>query len=185
MTDRATLSLSSGSICLGSSWCTRYGGGAGAELALGLPSADPADFAVTLGATLDLGGAAYRGGFLARVRGGPLALLVTPQVRYFPGANNRDVWRYVLAGQLQLQATERLAIDAVTLLQAPLAAPNPFVRDPAQLDRGVVPLIFGATYALGRHWDGRAQFTFANVLPHGTLSPGNLFTVGFYLSLRP
>ena len=102
MTDRATLSLSSGSICLGSSWCTRYGGGAGAELALGLPSADPADFAVTLGATLDLGGAAYRGGFLARVRGGPLALLVTPQVRYFPGTNNRDVWRYVLAGQLQL-----------------------------------------------------------------------------------
>jgi len=185
LTDRATLSLSASSICLGSSWCTLYGGGAGAELALGLPSAGAADFAVTLGATLDLGGAAYRSGFQARVRGGPFALLVTPQIRYFPGTRPRDVWRYLLVGQLVFQATERFAMDAVTLLQAPLASPNPFARDPVDLGGGVVPVVLGATYALGRHWDARAQFTFANVLPHGVFGPGDQYTVGFYLSLRP
>jgi Caspase domain len=185
VTDRATLSLSANSICLGSSLCAVSGGGVGVELALGLPSAGPADFAVSLGTTLDLAGAAYHSGIQARARGGPFALLVTPQVRYVPGTSPRDVWRYLLVGQLQLQATERFAMDAVTLLQAPLASPNPFARDPVDLDGGVVPVVLGATYALGRHWDARAQFTFANVLPHGTFGPGDQYAVGFYLSLRP
>src|SRR5204863_3853482 len=52
LTDRATIALSAPGVCMGSGWCARYSGGAGAELALGVLSAGPTDFAVAFGAAL-------------------------------------------------------------------------------------------------------------------------------------
>jgi hypothetical protein len=186
LTDRVTLSLSATATCLGSSWCARYGSGGDADLAFRLFSAGPVDFAVNLGPGIDeLGGSlAIHGGFTGRLRAGPLGFLVAPQVRYIQTTEIHRTW-YSLPAQLLFQATDRLALDAVTMLRAPIADPSPFQRDPTHLIGGVVPLTFGASYALGRHWDARAQFTLENIYPHGFVSPGNLFTVGFFLSLRP
>jgi hypothetical protein len=187
LADRVTISLGSSAICLGSSWCARYGSGATADLAVAVLSAGPTDFAIDFGPGLDSFGLSMQlhGGFTGRVRAGPLALLVAPQFRYTETTALHRAWTYAVATQVLLQITERFALDAVALMQAPLDSPNPFRRDPANIAAGTVPLTLGASVALGRHWDGRVHFTFENVVPDRFFGPGDRWTVAFFASLRP
>ena len=186
LTDRVTLSFSApGGICLGSSSCTRYTAAFGGDLAVGLLSAGPADFAATVGGGFGGGGVPLRGGLVARIQGGPVALVLTPQLRYRIRNGDRNLWTYSIGGQLVLQAIERLAFDVGTTLQASLATPDPFTYDLFENEGGIVPLTIGATFSLNRHFDARAQITFVNLLSRGTRGPGDAYTLGAVLSVRP
>jgi len=174
-----------GGICLGSSWCTRYSARFGGEVTLGILSAGPADFAATFGVAYDgQPGDPLYAGTVARVQGGPLAIVLVPQIQYRMSAADGFRWAYVLAGQLVLQATERLAFDLGTVLHASFAAPNPFKADVFQ-QGGVIPMTIGATWVLGRRFDLRAQFTVAKLLASDVSVPEDIYTLGFYASLRP
>ena len=50
---------------------------------------------------------------------------------------------------------------------------------------GIVPLTIGATFSLNRHFEARAQITFVNLLSRGTRGPGDAYTLGGVLSVRP
>jgi len=174
-----------GGICLGSSWCTRYSARFGGEVTLGILSAGPADFAATFGVAYDgQPGDPLYAGTVARVQGGPLAIVLVPQIQYRMSAADGFRWAYVLAGQLVLQATERLAFDLGTVLHASFAAPDPFKSDAFQ-QGGVIPMTIGATWVLGRRFDLRAQFTVAKLLASDVSVPEDIYTLGFYASLRP
>jgi len=183
LTDRAT--LSGGGTCLGSSWCTRYSTRFGGELTFGILSAGPVDFAATVGVAYDgQPGDPLYAGTVARVQGGPLAIVLVPQIQYRMSAADGFHWAYVLAGQLVLQATERLAFDLGTVLHASFAEPNPFKSAVFQ-QGGIIPMTIGATWVLGRRFDLRAQFTVAKLLASAVSPPSDIYTLGFYASLRP
>src|SRR5216684_2615055 len=50
---------------------------------------------------------------------------------------------------------------------------------------GVIPMTIGATWVLGRRFDLRAQFTVAKLLASDVSVPEDIYTLGFYASLRP
>jgi len=186
LTDRLTLSFSApGGICLGSS-CTSYVTMPGGELDAGIVSSPWADLAANVGVGNDpKGDAPMFGGFVARVQGGPLALVVAPQLRYQLVDNGPNYWSYQASGLLVVQALDRLAFDAGLVLRASFDSPNPFTRDLFRNRGGDVPLTLGATYTFGRHFDVRTQLTFANLRASGQAGPGDVYTLGFVLSVRP
>jgi len=186
LTDRITLSFSApGGICLGSQSCTNYVTMPGGQIDVGVVSSRWGDVAATIGIGNDpQGNAPILGGFVARVQGGPLALVLAPQLRYH-FTNGPTYWSYQATGQLVVQALERLSFDAGVVLRGSFDVPSPFDFDPRRGTGGVVPLTLGTTFAFGRHFDARAQVTFANLQARGTVGPGDFYTLGFALSVRP
>lgn len=188
LTDRVTISASApGGWCLGSSWCTRYAASLGGQLDVGILSEGALDLAATgqVGFDAGLGGLPLALGLTARLEGGPLALVLTPRLRYQLRSNDRNVWSYVVGGQIVLQGARWFAFDAGVVLQASLQAPDPFVLDPFERAGGIVPLTLGATFSLGHHFDLRPQVTFVNLLATGRAGPGDDYYAGLFVSVRP
>ena len=203
LTGRATLSIGApGGLCIGNyhyttldgaylyNPCDNFSAGLNAGLDYLLLPSGNIELATHLSIGYQNGPIPIIAGFNARIGGGgPLALTLSPGIRYLANPSACCVSQLSFGGtaDLVLQLSERLALD----LEAgePFEAPAfngsyPFSGSSFFAGWRPITVAVGATYAVSRHFDVRGQFAVLNVLiNHG--NPGDYRTFGLSVAVRP
>ncbi len=201
LTDRATFSVGApGGLCVGRyrytypgdgysyyyyNACQNFSAGLNAGLSYLLDPFGPLELAPNFSVGYQDGLFPLTAGFTARVGGGgPLALVLSPVLRYLE--NPRGVSQVIFGGtaQLILQFREKLALElrVAEPFEAPAFTFNNLGRVLA--DWRPVSVTVGATYAFSRRLDVRGEIAILNLIKNYG-NPGEYRTFGLFVSLRP
>jgi hypothetical protein len=200
LTDRATFSLGApGGLCVGNyrytypdgysyyNACQNFSAGLNAGLSYLLDPYGPLEIATNFTVGYQDGLIPLTAGFTARVGGrGPLALVLSPGIRYLENPNGVSQLSLGLTAQLVLQLRENIALDlkAAEPFEAPAFFLNPPWSGRVLPDWRPVSVAVGATYALSRHLDVRGEIAILNVIKNYG-NPGDYRTFGLSVSVRP
>jgi hypothetical protein len=208
LTDRATFSLGApGGLCVGNyhytnpsytnsggnrsyNACQNFSAGLNAGLSYLLDPLGPLELATNFSVGYQDGPIPLIAGFSARIGGGgPLALVLSPGVRYLDQRSACCVSQvsFGATAQLILQFREKLALElrATEPFEAPaVLGYYPWSGSSFLEDWRPVSVALGATYAVSRHLDLRGEIAILNVTGNAS-PPGDYRTFGLSVSVRP
>lgn len=201
LSDRATLSLGApGGLCVGKypytnidgnsfyNACQNFSAGLNAGLDYLVAPIGSWEVATHFSAGYQDGLFPLTAGFIARVGGGgPLALVLSPGIRYLKNPNAVSQVSFSLTAQLILQLREHIALElkAAEPFEAPaLFSDYPYSGASVFADWRPISVAVGATYAISRHLDVRGEVAILNVT--GTAAPpGDYRAFSLSVAVRP